>query len=95
VRSGGTSDSGGQLEPGVAPADAAHQRQTTDQLLQATDANLKNIAQRKLTPDQQDMVRQITFYVAQSRSANKEGDLERARNLAVKAHMLSDELANH
>lgn len=93
IRRGGTSDTGGQLEPGAPASDGDHQRQTTERLLQATDTNLKNIAGRKLTPDQQDMVRQITFYMQQSRSADKEGDLGRARNLALKAHMLSDALA--
>src|SRR5512135_1598069 len=93
VRRGGTSDTGGQLEPGVPQSEADHQRQSTDQLLENTGANLKKISQRKLTPDQQDMVRQITFYMEQSRSANQEGDLGRARNLALKAHQLCDALA--
>ncbi len=93
VRRGGTSDTGGQLEPGMPESQADHQRQATEQLLQSTDADLKKIAQRKLTPDHQDMVRQITFYMQQSRSANQEGDLGRARNLAVKARQLCDALA--
>ena len=92
VRGGGTSETGGQLEPGTPESEAAHQRQATEQLLNSTDASLKRISQRKLTPDQQDMVRQITFYMEQSRSADKEGDLGRARNLAIKAHMLCDAL---
>jgi hypothetical protein len=73
--------------------EADHQRQATEQILQSTDASLKNITRRNLTTDQQDMVRQITLYMEQSRSANKEGDLGRARNLAVKAHQLCDALA--
>jgi outer membrane biosynthesis protein TonB len=93
VRRGGTSETGGQLEPGGPATEADHQRQSTNQLLDATGANLKRISQRNLTPDQQDMVRQITFYMEQSRSANQEGDLGRARNLAEKAHQLCDALA--
>ena len=93
VRRGGTSDTGGQLEPGVPQSEADQQRQATEQMLQSTDASLKKVAQRKLTADQQDMVRQITFYMQQSRSANQEGDLGRARNLAVKARQLCDALA--
>jgi hypothetical protein len=31
--------------------------------------------------------------MSQARAADREGDLQRARNLALKAHMLSDELA--
>ena len=92
IRRGGTSETGGQLEPGVPQSEADHQRQATEQILQSTDTSLKNITRRKLTPDQQDMVRQINFYMEQSRSAIKEGDLGRARNLADKARMLCDAL---
>jgi cytoskeletal protein RodZ len=93
VRRGGTSETGGQLEPGVPQTEADHQRQATERILQSTDGSLKNIAQRKLTPDQQDMVRQINSYMEQSHSAIKEGDLGRARSLADKARMLCDALA--
>lgn len=93
VRRGGTSDTGGLLEPGVPAPQADHQRQATEQILQSTDASLKNLTRRNLTTDQQDMVRQITLYMEQSRSAIKEGDLGRARNLAVKARQLCDALA--
>lgn len=92
VRRGGTSETGGQLEPGVPQTEADHQRQATERILQSTDGSLKKITQRKLTPDQQDMVRQINFYMEQSHSAIKEGDLGRARSLADKAHMLCDAL---
>ena len=92
VRRGGTSETGGQLEPGVPQTEADHQRQATERILRSTDGSLKNITQRKLTPDQQDMVRQINFYMEQSHSAIKEGDLGRARNLADKARMLCDAL---
>jgi hypothetical protein len=93
VRRGGTSETGGQLEPGVPQIEADHQRQATERILQSTDGSLKNIAQRKLTPDQQDMVRQINSYMEQSHSAIEEGDLGRARSLADKARMLCDALA--
>lgn len=92
VRRGGTSDTGGQLEPGIPESEADHQRQVTEQILQSTDASLKDITRRNLTADQQDMVRQITSYTEQSRLANKEGDLGRARNLALKARQLCDAL---
>ena len=93
VRRGGTSETGGQLEPGVPESEADHQRRSIEQMLHSTDASLKNITRRNLTPDQQDMARQITSYMEQSRSANEEGDLGRARNLAIKAQQLCDALA--
>jgi hypothetical protein len=93
IRRGGTSDTGGQLEPGAPESEARRQRQATEQLLQSTEARVKDVSGRKLTPEQQDMVRQIDFYIQQARAANREGDLGRARNLAAKAHMLGDALA--
>ena len=71
--------------------EATHHRQTTEQLLEGTDSNLKGIT-RTLTADEQAMVRQIREYMEQSRTAASEQDLVRAHNLALKAHLLSDEL---
>ncbi len=93
IRRGGTSDTGGQLEPGVPETEATRQRKANEQLLQSTETRLKDISGRKLTAEQQDMARQIQFYVQQARAANREGDLGRARNLAAKAQMLCDALA--
>jgi hypothetical protein len=39
------------------------------------------------------MLRQVRTYIAQSHSASQDGDLERAYNLAMKANLLSGELA--
>lgn len=73
--------------------DATLHPQTTAQLLDATDANLKNI-HRTLTSDEQAMVQQIQDFAKQSREASAQGDTVRAYNLALKAHLLSDELAH-
>ena len=93
IRRGGTSDTGGQLEPGVPESQATRERKANEQVLQSTESRLKDISGRKLTAEQQDMARQIQFYIQQARAANREGDLGRARNLAAKAHMLCDALA--
>jgi hypothetical protein len=37
-------------------------------------------------------MKQIRAYMEQAKSADAAGELQRARNLAVKAHLLSDEL---
>ena len=71
---------------------AAHDQRTTEQLLQLTNVNLKDLNGRTLTPNQRDMLRQINTYMEQSRQATREGDVVRARNLAIKAHLLSDAL---
>ncbi len=67
------------------------QKQTTNELLDATEKNLKGL-NRGLSHDEEIMVAQIKSYVAQSRSATKDGDFERAYNLAMKAHLLVDAL---
>lgn len=67
-------------------------REITTQLLAATDANLKTVAGRQLTPAQQGLLGEIHTYMKQSKEASASGDLARAHTLAYKAHLLSDEL---
>jgi hypothetical protein len=62
-----------------------------DLLNQAT-ANLQKVSSRSLTPEQQETADQIRKFVEQSRTADKEGDLQRAGTLANKAKLLSDSL---
>jgi len=68
-----------------------HSRFTTEQLLLSTDQNLAGL-KRTLSPGEQDMVAQIRLFMQQSRAAIADGDMVRARNLAMKAHLLSDDL---
>lgn len=87
---------------GEAPADTAiaadvpsaeliQQKQTTAQLLEATEKTLGTLS-HSLTHDEEEMVAQIRSYLTQSRKATTDGDFERAYNLATKAHLLSDAL---
>lgn len=92
VDQGGAKPSGGpQLSANLPPDAAIHQKLNTAQLLEATEYNLKSIS-RPLSADEQAMVQHIRSYMQQSREATKDGDVERAYNLAMKAHLLSDEL---
>ena len=93
VANGGAKEHESQLAPAMSQEQAVRERQNTSQLLATTDANLKSIAGRHLTPAQQNMLAQIHSYVNQSKAASDAGDLERANTLASKAHLLSDELA--
>jgi uncharacterized FlaG/YvyC family protein len=68
-----------------------HQR-STDQLTAATEENLKKVTGRQLNPNQKEMVSQIKQFMDESKTAVAAGDLERGHNLALKAHLLSDEL---
>ena len=95
VRNGGTADPVVQLAPGMSEEQASSQRQSTSQLLAATDANLKQISSRQLNSTQQDSISQIKKYMEQAKAAEKAGDVQRAHNLASKAVMLSDDLAKH
>ncbi len=82
----------GQISAGMPHDEAVQHQQTTAQLLEATEANLRTVTRRPLKPDEQDMVEQIRNYMQQSRNASAETDLVRAHNLALKANLLSDEL---
>lgn len=68
------------------------QKQTTAQLIDATEKSLKNLT-RTLSHDEEATVNQIRSYIAQSHKATTDGDFERAYNLAVKAQLLSDALS--
>jgi hypothetical protein len=91
VRNGGSDEPAVQLTGGTAAARASQERSTAD-LTAAAEENLKKISGRQLNPSQQEIVNQIQQFVEQSKKAVVAGDLERAHNLALKAHLLSVEL---
>ena len=68
------------------------ERTKSGHLLTATEANLKSLGDRKLTPDQQAAVAQIRQFLDQSRTALDAGDLTQGYNFASKANTLSEEL---
>jgi hypothetical protein len=92
VRNGGAKDGPVQLAPAMTQEQQLHDRENTAQLLSTTDAKLKSVAGRQLTPSQQSMLDQIHTYMRQAKEASDSGDLARAHTLAYKAHLLSDEL---
>lgn len=92
VKQGGTSASGIELAGGATGNQASNQRDAANQMLGTTESNLKKIAGQQLSSDQQDMVKQIRQFMEQSKAAAADGDLERARTLAWKAQVLSEEL---
>jgi hypothetical protein len=82
------------LSPDPSPQ-ASQQSDRTKQLLASSEANLKKISARPPSESQQDTVKQIRSYMEQAKTAVDEGDVQRAYNLAVKANLLSAELAGH
>ena len=93
VRNGGAKDDTVQLSPGGGHDQESHNREKTAQLLATTDVNLKKLVGRQLTSAQHVTLDQIRSYVAQANLASSAGDLVRARTLAYKARLLSDDLA--
>jgi hypothetical protein len=92
VRQGGSSEPSLQLGAGPNSTQASRQRDAANQLLGSTEANLKKIAGQQLSSNQQETVTQIRQFVDQSKAAVAAGDLERARTLAWKAELLSEDL---
>ena len=90
----GGNDTSAEISAGLSHTDEAHHRQTTAELIQLTENNLRSL-DRQLTEAEQQQVDQIKNFVAQARSATADNDLVRAHNLALKAHLLSDELVRH
>ena len=93
VRDGGTSEPTVQLKGSGSTGRGSHQGDTAEQLLASTEDNLKKTEGQQLSSNQQEMVTQIHQFMDQSKAAAAAGDLNRARNLALKANLLSDELA--
>lgn len=94
VRQGGTSEPAVVLTPGGTSRGAFSPQMTAD-LLSATDANLKEATSKPLSATQEETVNQIKLFMEQANAAVKAGDLDRGHNLAIKAHLLSDDLVKH
>jgi len=92
VKEGSTPEPTVQLSQGMSEDQISNQKQTTEQLLSSTDENLKKISAQQLNASQQDMVKQIYTYMDQAKAAVSAGDVQRGRNLAYKARLLSDDL---
>jgi hypothetical protein len=92
INSGGDSDS--SISAGLPHTDETHHRETTSELIQQTEDNLRMLT-RQLSLDEQNQVEQVRNFLDQARSAIADNDLVRAHNLALKAHLLSDELIRH
>lgn len=93
VKQGGAADNSIQLAgAGAGSGASSNQKDTANQMLATTESNLKKISGQQLSSDQKDMVSQIRQFMEQSKAAEGDGDMERARTLAWKAQVLSEEL---
>ena len=94
MRQGGAAEPSIQLAGGPATGQSSQQKDAATQLLGSTEENLKKISGRQLSADQQETVTQIQQFIQQSKTAAANGDSERARTLAWKAELLSEDLVN-
>jgi hypothetical protein len=92
VRDGGTSEGTVQLNGGDSSGQQSPRRAGTNRLLASTEESLKKIEALPLDSAQQGTVKQIRQYMAQARASLAAGDVDLAHNVAVKAHLLADEL---
>ena len=83
------------MVPGMTPEQATRKRQNTEKLLLETENALPRLQSRSLNGTQQETLQQIRNYIDGSRSALNISDLQRAYTLALKAHLLSDDLLKH
>lgn len=93
VPEGGAPDTTPQLSASLPRETVSHDQQNTQQLLDSAESNLRSLT-RQLSAGEQQTVLQIRSYMQQSRQATTDGDAVRAHNLALKAHLLSDQLVN-
>jgi hypothetical protein len=61
-------------------------------LLNQAGSNLQKVSSRTLTDEQKETADQVRKFIEQSKTADQEGDLQRAGTLANKAKLLSDSL---
>jgi len=81
-----------QISPRMSPADQVEYQTKTNEAIAAAERNLQRAYGRKLNSAQADMVEKIRAFLAQAREAIRASDWVRARNLAEKAVVLSNEL---
>lgn len=81
------------ITPQLSSEEAAAARQQTNQSLNIAEKNLAFVRGRSLNAAQADLVSKIKSFIKDAREAAQVGDWTRARSLAKKAQVLSEELA--
>jgi hypothetical protein len=81
-----------QISPQLSPEEKSRAQASTDADIKAAQQALDTAAHHTLNATQQDMADKISSFLTQSREAIGVADWLRAKNLAQKAHVLSDEL---
>jgi len=82
------------FEPQLSPTEIAAAQQQWNDSLGIAQKNLTNARRRRLNPMQTDLASKVDSFTQESKNAARDGDWNRAKNLAKKAQVLSEELAD-
>jgi len=82
-----------QIVPELSTRESASLQRQTDQSLGIAERNLSATNGKSLNAVQSDLASKVRSFVSDAREAGKAGDWARARDLARKAQVLSEELA--
>ena len=81
------------ISPQLTPQESAVAQQQANQSLGIAEKNLASVRGKKLNSTQSDLISKITGFIKDAREAAKITDWSRARSMAKKAQVLSEELA--
>jgi outer membrane murein-binding lipoprotein Lpp len=82
------------IAPQMSDAEASAARQQMTSSLNEAEKNLARSQGKTLNATQSDLATKIKQFIGDAQSASREGDWTRARSLATKAQVLSEELAS-
>jgi hypothetical protein len=80
------------IAPQLSPAETNDARQQMITSLSVAESNLSRSQGKQLNSTQSDLASKIKGFITDARSAERDGDWTRARSLATKAQVLSEEL---
>jgi hypothetical protein len=81
-----------QIVPELSTQESASLQRETNQSLTAAERNLAATAGKSLNATQSDLASKVRSFISDAREAGRAGDWVRARDLAKKAQVLSEEL---
>jgi hypothetical protein len=81
-----------QIVPGLSTQESASLRQEANRNLSSAERNLSATAGKSLNATQADLASKVRSFISDAREAGLAGDWARARDLAKKAQVLSEEL---
>jgi len=90
---GNAKDEGPLIVPQISAEESASAQQETTASLSDAEKNLRAVQGKTLNPAQTDMSNKVKSFMNDAREAARNGDWTRARSLARKAQVLSEELA--